>query len=327
METNNIMKTFRAPSSGVKDKISISFSGGKTSAYMTKMVLDYFKEHEPSKQILVIFANTGQEHEETLKFIHKCDQEFGFNTIWIEADVSSEMGVGTNYKVVTYETASRDGKPYADVIAKYGIPNQKYNHCTRETKLNPMTAYYRSIGWKPKTYSVAVGIRADEMQRLSPKSMEAGVWYPCIDAGVTKEDVRGWWADQSFNLMIPEHLGNCTWCWKKSNRKLLTIARSNPEMFDFPARMEVQHGLSGYKGAGYEGVKRTFFRGNRTAQDIIEESKGRFEPFVDWKFIPYDEDMDEHGSCGDSCEVGADKNDLYGGYDLFDLIEKKQGNE
>lgn len=294
----------------LKNRIHISFSGGKTSAYMTKMILDHFKQHSPETEIQVVFANTGQEHEETLTFIDRCDKRLGFNTVWIEAVVSSEKGVGTSYKVVTYETASRNGQPYADVIAKYGIPNQAYNHCTRETKLQPMISYFRNIGWKPKSYSVAVGIRADEMDRMSPKSMESGVWYPCIDAGVTKDDVRAWWTTQSFNLNIPEHLGNCTWCWKKSNRKLLTIAKSNPEMFDFPVRMEAIHGRSGSFKDGHKITNRTFFRGNRTAQDILAESQLPFVPFSDDNFIPYDEEMDAHGSCGDSCEVGADKNDL-----------------
>ena len=36
------------------------------------------------------FANTGQEHEKTLDFIHNCDTHFNFNTVWIEAVISKE---------------------------------------------------------------------------------------------------------------------------------------------------------------------------------------------------------------------------------------------
>ena len=233
-----------------------------------------------------------------------------------------------SYKIVDFESASRNGEPFEAYIAKYGIPNQTFSQCTSRLKVEPMEAYRKSIGFKKGDHSFAVGIRADEINRVSGVSLDQGAIYPLVDANVSKEDVRLWWKDQSFNLMIPEHLGNCVWCWKKSNRKLLTIARKYPEAFEFPARMEAQYSMAGGpRRDGQERQARTFWRGNRSTADIIEESKGRFEPFVDWKFIPYDEDMDEHGSCGDTCEVGADKNDLYGGYDLFDLIEKKQNNE
>jgi hypothetical protein len=32
----------------------------------------------------VVFANTGQEREETLEFVKQCDDHFGFGTVWIE---------------------------------------------------------------------------------------------------------------------------------------------------------------------------------------------------------------------------------------------------
>ena len=60
----------------------ISFSGGRTSGYMTKKLLETKKKW---KEVLVLFANTGQEHEKTLEFINNCDQQFGFNTVWLEA--------------------------------------------------------------------------------------------------------------------------------------------------------------------------------------------------------------------------------------------------
>ena len=48
-------------------KLSISFSGGKTSAYMTKWLMDNKKQDYD--EIVVTFANTGQENEETLEFV------------------------------------------------------------------------------------------------------------------------------------------------------------------------------------------------------------------------------------------------------------------
>lgn len=50
----------------MKEKYQISFSGGRTSAYMTKMLLDNFND---KYDFIVTFANTGMEHNKTLDFI------------------------------------------------------------------------------------------------------------------------------------------------------------------------------------------------------------------------------------------------------------------
>ena len=305
------MKPFKFPSPRypLKERIAISFSGGKTSAYMTKMILDYFRANEPDRQIDVVFANTGQEHEETLKFVERCDREFGFGVTWIEAVVNPERGKGIRHKVVNFDTASRNGEPFEAVISKYGIPNPAFKQCNSRLKTEPMDDYRKSLGWKKGTYSTAVGIRADEMDRVSNNGMtKHGLFYPCVDAGVTKDDVRHWWATQPFNLNIPEHWGNCKTCWKKSHRKLLTIARSNPEFFDFFDRMEREYPLAGGKRRDGESPRpRVFFRKDRSTQDILREAaEGNFTPFEDDKFIPFDDELDVGGSCGESCEIGAD---------------------
>ena len=303
------MKPFVYPSAKypLKQDISISFSGGKTSAYMTKMLLDHFRGDDPDRRITVTFANTGQEHEETLKFVDRCDKAFGFNVVWLEADVTHGKRVATKHRVVTFETASRKGEPFEEVIKKYGIPNKSYNHCTRETKLAPMISYYESMGWKYGDYSIAIGIRADEIDRVSMKTMKEGGFYPCVDAGVTKDEVREWWAQQDFNLGIPEQLGNCTWCWKKSLRKLMTLSQTHPEIFEFPRRMEADHALGG--GPRRDGgVKepRIFFRENNSTETLFAKAALGFIPFEDDKFIPFDDELDVGGACGDSCEIYSD---------------------
>lgn len=302
------MKAFVPPKQPLKDRVSISFSGGKTSAYMTKMLLDYFRQHEPWREIVVTFANTGQEHEKTLEFVDRCDREFGFGVVWLEAVVDPRPGKGIRHKVVTFETASRKGEPFEAYIAKHGIPNRMYKQCNSRLKLEPMESYRRSLGWKKGTYSTAVGIRSDEADRISPLSIvKFDVFYPLVRADVTKADVREWCASLPFQLEIPEHYGNCVTCWKKSNRKLLTIAKEIPEAFDFFARMEREHAFSGgQRKDGTAREERRFFRGNRLTGDILRDSLLPFEPFSDEHFIPFDDELDVGGACGDSCEVYAD---------------------
>ena len=124
----------------------------------------------------------------------------------------------------------------------------------------PLQKFVNSTGWHKGDVSWAIGIRYDEMDRVSLTSMlTRNVFYPCVDARVTNKDVIDFWAEQSFNLNIPSHLGNCKWCWKKSKRKLLTIFFDHPEFFDFPLRMEREYAL--VAGRRRDGIRRAFTAG------------------------------------------------------------------
>jgi len=307
------MKAFVPPSAKypLKDRISISFSGGKTSAYMTKMLLDHFRKHEPQRKIIVTFANTGQEHEETLKFVDRCDKAFAMNLVWVEAVVDPRPRFATGHKVVTFETAARNAEPFEAVIGKYGIPNKSYNHCTRELKLAPMVSYLESVGWTRREYSIAVGIRADEMDRVQrTKMVTHHIFYPCVDADIVLDTVRDWWATQPFNLNIPDHLGNCTWCWKKSLRKLMTLRHTHPQIFDFTRRMERDHAFSGgARRDGKEREPRVFFRENNSTETLFAKAALPFTWYEDTKFVPFDDELDVGGACGDGCDIYADEYD------------------
>ena len=288
------------------NNLSISFSGGKTSAFMTKWLLE--NKRDEYDDILVIFANTGQEREETLEFVDRCDKEFNFNTVWVEAVVNQELGKGTRHKVVTFETASRKGEPFEEYIKKHGIPNQSAPKCTSELKLMPMLSYVRSLGWKNKDITTAIGIRSDEMDRVNAKFVENRIYYPlCWDVKASKESIAHWWEQQEFNLELKEHEGNCSWCWKKSKRKLLTLAKDKPELFDFPLRMEREQGTAGaMHRRDSTAPSNVFFRGMESAKDILEQSKKPFVPFFDnmqLQIAGFDYDMDAAGGCSESCEV------------------------
>jgi len=286
------------------NRLFCSFSGGRTSAYMTWRVLQEW--HKDYDDIVVLFANTGLEHEKTLEFVRNCDQHFGFNTVWLEAVINPELGIGNRHRIVTYETASRNGEPYYDHCGKHGIPCVAAPKCTASLKLDPMRAYVRDVlGHKRRDYRQCVGIRVDEIDRMqAPESARGkGLLYPLVRWGVTKNHVLDWWADQDFNLDLPEYLGNCVTCFKKSDRKLMTIAKRHPEYFEPMARMERDHAT-----AGNRGEYQNFFRGRRTTQDIIAASK---TPFVEWSptaaqqqigLFSLDE-MDISNGCTESCEV------------------------
>ena len=283
--------------------LSISFSGGKTSAYMVHWLLA--NKRNDFDEIVITFANTGQENEETLQFVDRCDKEWGLGVVWLEALTDPQKGKGTRFKQVTFETASRNGEPFEDYIKKHGIPNAAFPKCTTELKLQPMKTYLRSLGWKNGTYKTAIGIRIDEMDRISSKMEKENLIYPlCEYTKATKQGINQWWEKQPFNLNLQEHQGNCMWCWKKSKRKLLTLAADTPEVFNFPVRMEEQYRFNGpWKDPS--GFGRVFFRKNTTAQMLLEESK---QPFKRWSpekinFDLFDYDLDSACGCSESCEV------------------------
>lgn len=296
------MSAFKYPRGGVKNRLSISFSGGRTSALMTKLLLDEFKGR---RHIEITFANTGLEHEETLKFVDQCDREmFDGKVVWLEAVVHRGKRKSTTHRIVDFASASRKGEPLTAVAEKYGTANQTYGSCNREAKVNVMTSYFRSIGWKPNTYSTAIGIRNDEVDRVSLRSMAVGVFYPCIDNGIRKDDVEKFWEEQPFRLNIPEHYGNCVGCFKKSTRKLMTIAQDDASVFDWHKSIE-RMAEAGLQDVGPN--DRKIFRGHLTTDEIIAKAReGGFKRFEDGKFIPYDSNLDTGGGCGASCEIGAD---------------------
>tara|TARA_A200000113_G_scaffold64937_1_gene56059 strand:- start:6388 stop:7317 length:930 start_codon:yes stop_codon:yes gene_type:complete len=289
----------------VKQKTSdktlvISFSGGRTSGYLTKRLLE---EKNKWKDVIVIFANTGQEHEKTLEFINNCDKKFGFNTVWIEAIAHPGERKTSTAKIVDYKTASIDGRPFEDIIAKYGIPWSKAGHCTRELKEQPIKNYLRELGLDKTNRVMAIGIRADESHRKSKVAEENNFIYPLIDWDIDKEDVLSWWEDQDFDLEIPEHMGNCVWCWKKSYIKLVTVMREKPEAFDFPERMEKLHGRTGNIAQkvlnngvlkGQKSIK--FFRGFKTVEDIRKMAAEKDDVFIDEHF------MRISGGCSEECQ-------------------------
>lgn len=292
----------------MKPKLAISFSGGRTSAYMTKVCVDKYGE---THDIKIVFANTGAEHENTLDFIRKCDDHFGFGTVWLEAVVGG-AGVGIRHRVVNFASASRNGEPFESYIRKHGIPNAALPQCTSRLKTEVMERFLKGCGFvrgKGLNYSTAIGIRADEMDRMSKCAKAERFVYPLIGMGTTKADVLKFWRSMPFDLDLPgEHYGNCVTCWKKSTRKLMTIAVEDPSRFDFFRRMEKEHRKT--KCATSSG--RVFFRQETSVEDIFEMARFPFHKYTDaeppdMEQGTFSELLDVGSSCGESCEIGADE--------------------
>ena len=300
-----------------KRNLLISFSGGETSAYMTWRILNDPALRSRWGHVKVVFANTGEENEETLDFVRECDAVFGFDTVWVETVQYHNERKSAGFKIVNYETASRSGDPFTDVIRKFGIPNKSFPHCTRELKQRPIEAFTRSIGWgAPGNYDTAIGIRSDEVDRISATATDRGIIYPlATHVKMTKPKINFWWSLQPFRLRLRHWEGNCKWCWKKSNRKHMTLIRHTPSVFDFPRAMENQYGAIGAEfrrdPPPENGYRRTFFRGNASVDDLFTRYAilpASWQEASDESQV-FDPDMDVAAACGESCEVYADNDE------------------
>jgi 3'-phosphoadenosine 5'-phosphosulfate sulfotransferase (PAPS reductase)/FAD synthetase len=222
----------------IKTETNISFSGGRTSAFMLWKVLEAHDGKLPD-MAKVLFANTGKEDEATLRFVKNVQDKWGVDIVWLE--YTSEK---PNFKIVNFETASRNGEPFEEVIRHYKkVPNPAQRWCTGILKIRTMHKYLRSIGWDnhhETDNDDFVGIRADEHRRAIKMARHK---VPLYVDGITKADVLNFWKNNEFDLDLPtiegETVGgNCDLCFLKSLPKILTLINQNPKRALWWAKME-----------------------------------------------------------------------------------------
>lgn len=294
-----------------KPIIVASFSAGETSAFMTQWLI---KNMSDTHEIIVVFANTGEENLKTLDFADKCDKYFGFNMVWIESIFDPQKGKGVRAKVVNYESADRNGEVFESCVAKFGIPNIHSPQCSREMKKQTILSYLRDhLKLKKEDYKIAIGIRIDEVDRISSSYQKDGVIYPLLESKycpMTKGQINHFFQyKMPFRLEIKGYEGNCKVCWKKSLRKLLTIAKNTPEHFDNFKRMEDKYeNFQPRKKMGTPPFR--FYRKNISVNQILEMSKSFFIEAEDDKMNFNKEsqsqlwgyDLDNSNGCSESCE-------------------------
>jgi hypothetical protein len=199
----------------------ISFSGGRTSAYMLWRVLQS-NGGLPSDAV-VCFANTGKEDEATLEFVRDCGANWGVPIVWVEYRPD-----GDGFVTVDFETASRNGEPFSALIEKKNyLPNPVARFCSMELKGVAIT---KATGIESD--GTMVGVRADESQRVA-KLRARGLMLPLVDAGIAKKHVREFWANNYFDLALDERegitqLGNCDLCFLKGPAQVFGLIRDKP---------------------------------------------------------------------------------------------------
>lgn len=205
----------------IRGPASINFSGGRTSAYMTRMCQLAGSLQDPTVE--VIFADTGKEREETYQFIERCSSLFGFSVVYV---------------AYGYEPSSSrhvfplGGTPFELMVKKEKyLPNPVQRICTDRLKIKQIHKYMKAR--YGQGYEKVIGFRADEPSRVFKiKSAPDGhrISYPLYRAGVDKQAVNSFWREQPFNLRLREWEGNCDLCFLKGVRKRRAIMRDKPEL-------------------------------------------------------------------------------------------------
>lgn len=263
----------------------VSFSGGRTSAYMLRQVLD---NNDELADLVVTFANTGKEHPATLEFVRECAERWSVPIVWLEFR-DNEAG----FEVVDFASASRQGEPFEALIRKRKyLPNPVTRFCTIDLKIRIIHKYLRSLGLSTENNPVDMmtGIRADEPRRAVKirhrKSTSESKWatmiMPLADAGVGVQDVTDFWSSQPFDLMLPTINGrtlegNCDLCFLKGAKQVYPIIASDRPKAEWWARMESSV-VSGGKFTG-DGA---WFRSDRPSyQQMLDYSDTQFDMFAD----------------------------------------------
>lgn len=219
----------------------ISFSGGRTSAYMLHEILRV--NGGLPRDVYVVFANTGKEKEETLRFVHECATRWNVRIHWVEWRYGKE-----GFAEVGYNSASRKGEPFEELIRrKQRLPNSHERWCTQHLKVLPMFAFMRAtLGLEPGQYTETIGLRDDEGIRILNGLERAEkdsriVRYPLAKAKIRKLNILDFWLGenkdprnlthplpQGFDLGLNPWEGNCDFCFQKGKGIRKRLIRDDP---------------------------------------------------------------------------------------------------
>lgn len=221
-------------------------SGGRTSGEMVRRIVEAHGGKLPD-DVKVVFSNTSKEDPRTLDFLNEQDKRWNLNMVWLEW--VPHVVPTQRFRVVTYETAKRDGEVFEAFIKWLGqCPHVTDRACTSHMKIKVRQYWAKSIGWG-NDWTCYLGLRADEPERVAKSMASKDPWdkeWPLYRAGISVYDVVQSWKQQPFDLQLPVDSrgvsagGNCNLCFLKNEKKIISLIRKDPQSADWWARMELE---------------------------------------------------------------------------------------
>ena len=119
----------------------VSFSGGRTSAYLVHLMEE---QRKAGNNVCYIFMDTGCEHPLTYRFIREVVKFWDIPLTVLQVDINPELGQPNGYtewEPTDIQTRMPVLKPFMDMVKKYGTPYIGGAFCTDRLKLIPFTKY------------------------------------------------------------------------------------------------------------------------------------------------------------------------------------------
>lgn len=273
-----------------KQNLLVNVSGGRSSAMMAYHISrsPLYKNYNK----LFIFCNTGQERPETIQFLQDIVKFWGIDIHFLEAVYSDLPRIGPKAIRVNPENLDMTSKVFENAINHLqknkwiGVPNQATPYCSVYMKVRPANWYAKQFFGTVK-FKSAIGFRQEDMpKRISWAEIKLAKkqLFPLItdfEKPTNLQDIDQFFAEQPFRLKIPSNLGNCRYCWKKSEKTIseniiFDIRNHNFDTIDWYKRMESRY-------------NNNFFRNNRTISEMVQISEQPKTGFLDF---PYDSDDD-----------------------------------
>lgn len=249
----------------------INFSGGRTSARLICEIERLRKSGEWTAPVEYLFADTQAEDPKTYEFIRNFVKHTGISLTCIRAEISSELGVGTTYRIINIDEIGCTLDVWRDMLAAYSSPfNPGGGFCTDMLKSIPSDKYCDEKYGKGN-YFKWIGYRADEAKRA---------WGHEIYSSLLKIGLN---QDDSLDLMIS--------CMSSNDVNQIafdtvcdTIDAFNPEKTSKLADKIIAK-VGKIKKAGF-----------RFMFELLDDEKEDVKDF--WREMPFDLEIEEHlGNC------------------------------
>jgi len=240
----------------------INFSGGKDSTAMLLLAIE-----RDTPDLSVVFADTGNEHEQTYDYVRYIESATGVPIRWVKADFSRQIAGKREFVLTKWadkwgapqEAIDRaaaalvpTGIPFLDLcIWKGRFPSTKVAFCSEELKRNPIIEQVQKPLLETGNVISWQGVRRDESlnrrfltERELKKTAENGneMWNyrPILD----------WTADDCFamhkkhgikhNPLYEQGMGRvgCMPCINARKDEILEISKRFPEVIERIAEWE-----------------------------------------------------------------------------------------
>jgi len=291
---------------GNKSLTVLSYGGGQDStALLYKLAFDQdFRNRYAPGRLLVIMADTKDEHPETVKHVEEtktfCAKE-GIEFAHITPDMGYHGGKWQGYREFLNATRTCGSKAFRKTCTDNLKLKPIYRYLEEWISMNYGTVCGRKRGFYQFVHQgrgkvrIIIGIAAGEEKRIgAPLEKWAQETtercYPLVDLGMDRKACQDYIASTGRKVPPPS---NCILCPFMSDIELLWLYNHMPEDFEDWCRIE-QAKLDRFESEGLPREKNLTVWGKKTLREKLAEAQAKYshmtsEEIDDYKF--------SHGHC------------------------------